>query len=462
MAEQILMPKLGNSVEECLITEWLKNEGDTIAVGDIICTVETDKAAVDVEASAAGVILKILYPEGEEVPVLKPIVIVGKSGEDISNVVTSVPEEAPSKTKTDPVPTSAPVNDSVNITVSGDALLKTGPVPNLTTSVSNVASITTGFSSPRARNLASAEGIDLSVISGSGPAGRIIERDVLNLSSGNAPASAAAIEKMLSSGETRPAVGSGIGGRVLTSDIKTTPVGSKITSSAVTKEIPVKGVRKIISDLMLKSLTTTAQLTLNSSANAENLLRLRKRLKNSSNTLGLKRISVNDLIMFAVVRTLKDYPELNAHFMGNKIIQFGNVNLGIAVDTERGLMVPVVKNVQNLSLKEFADGNRAVYDRISSNTILPDELSGATFTVTNLGGLGIESFAPVLNIPEVAILGVNNIQLKPVLVDSEVVFQSHIGLSLTFNHQALDGAPAARFLQRLNHNIKDIDLLIAL
>jgi len=447
MADQILMPKLGNSVEECLITEWLKNEGDTITVGEVICTVETDKAAVDVEASAAGVILKILYPVGEEVPVLKPIVIVGEPGEDISHVDTSVTDDAPSKTKT----------DSVNISIPGDTLLK--PVSVSETTIKNT---NTGFSSPRARNLASAEGIDISTASGTGPSGRIIERDILKLSSGYAPASAAAIDKMLGSGGVRPAVGSGIGGRVLSSDITSVSMGSNVASIAETREVPVKGIRKIISDLMLKSLNTSAQLTLNSSANAENLLRLRKRLKNSSESLGLNRISVNDLVMFAVVRTLKDYPEVNAHFLGDKIIQYENVNLGIAVDTERGLMVPVVKNVQNLSLKDFASGNRAVYDRINSNTILPDELTGATFTVTNLGGLGIESFTPVLNIPEVAILGVNNIQLKPVKKDDEVVFESFIGLSLTFNHQAMDGAPAARYLQSLSHNIKDIDLLIAI
>ncbi len=449
MAEQILMPKLGNSVEECLITEWLKNEGDTIAVGDIICTVETDKAAVDVEASAAGVILKILYPEGEEVSVLKPIVIVGEPGEDISNVVTSVPDDAPIKNE--------PVPSVVDTPGSGDSPSKTESVPDITGKKSE-----SEFSSPRARNLAYAEGIDLSAIPGTGPSGRIIERDILKISSNNVPVSAAAIEKMLSSGGVRPAIGSGIGGRVLTSDITIATDDFDLTSPAETKEIPVKGVRKIISDLMLKSLTTSAQLTLNSSANAENLLRLRKRLKNSSDTLGLKRISVNDLVMFAVVRTLKGYPELNAHFLGDKIIQYGHVNLGIAVDTDRGLMVPVVKNVQNLSLKDFADNNRNVYDRISSNTILPDELTGATFTVTNLGGLGIESFTPVLNIPEVAIVGVNNIQLKPVRKNSEVIYESFIGLSLTFNHQAIDGAPAARFLHSLSRNIKDIDLLIAL
>jgi pyruvate dehydrogenase E2 component (dihydrolipoamide acetyltransferase) len=452
MADQILMPKLGNSVETCLITEWLKQEGDLVTIGDVICTVETDKAAVDVEASAEGTLLKILYPEGEEVPVLKPIVIVGDSGEDISNLVTSISDENPSITE----------KPSTEIPVTIDIPTKTESVPNAAKSVPDAAVAATGFSSPRARNLASAEGIDISILSGTGPSGRIIERDILKESSGNSPASKAAIEKMLSSGGVRPAIGSGIGGRVLTSDITSAPDSSNVSSAAETKDIPVKGVRKIISDLMLKSLTTTAQLTLNSSANAENLLKLRKRLKNSSESLGLNRISVNDLVMFAVVRTLKDYSELNAHFLDDKIIQYSNVNLGIAVDTKRGLMVPVVKNVQNLSLKDFASGNRAVYDRISANTILPDELSGATFTVTNLGGLGIESFTPVLNIPEVAILGVNNIQLKPVKKNEEVVFESFISLSLTFNHQAMDGAPAARFLHSLSRNIKDIDLLIAL
>lgn len=453
MAKQILMPKLGNSVEECLITEWLKNEGDTVAVGDVICTVETDKAAVDVEASSAGIILKILYPEGEEVPVLTPIVIVGKPGEDISGVVTSVPSDVSGKTE--------PVFNVVT-PVPWEVLLKTEPVPNLTATVPDSTAVTAGAVSPRARNLASAEGINISHVPGTGPSGRIIERDILNAGSGNASASAAAIEKMLATGGVRPALGTGIGGRVLSTDIVNSSSNSSAAVPAGTKEIPVKGVRKIISDLMFKSLTSSAQLTLNSSANAENLLRFRKRLKNSADTLDLKRISVNDLVMFAVVKTLKDFPEVNAHFLGDKIVQYDNVNLGIAVDTERGLMVPVVKNVENLSLKDFAIGNRAVYDRISSNTILPDELSGATFTVTNLGGLGIESFTPVLNIPEVAILGVNNIQLKPVKKDGEVVFESFIGLSLTFNHQAMDGAPAARFLQSLSNNIKEIDLLTAL
>lgn len=450
MADQILMPKLGNSVETCLITEWFKKEGDSISIGDVICTVETDKAAVDVESTVSGIVLKLLYSEGEEVPVLKPILIVGEPGEDISLVDTSVPDDASAKTET------VPVADTPE---PGNVPFKTKPEPVITTEKSE-----SGFSSPRARNLASGKGIDITTISGTGPSGRIIERDVLKMSKGSAPASAAAIEKMLKSGGIRPAVGSGIGGRVVISDITSsqTDLNVELSAEGEQKVIPVKGVRKIISELMLKSITTTAQLTLNSSANAENLLALRKRLKNSSESLGLNRVSVNDLIMFAVVKTLKDYPELNAHFLGDKIVRYSNVNLGIAVDADRGLMVPVVKNVQNLSLKDFASHNRAVYARINENTILPDELTGATFTVTNLGSLGIESFTPVLNIPEVAILGVCNIQLKPILKDGEVIHESHIGLSLTFNHQALDGAPAARFLHRLCLNIKDIDLLIAL
>ncbi len=454
MADQILMPKLGNSVETCLITEWLKKEGEFVDTGEVICTVETDKAAVDVEASASGTILKILYSEGDEVPVLNPIVIVGEEGEDVGSMVfpdsdtdSGGKEEVVSESKNDGQPD---ISETVK---KAEPLVET---------VTGKVSDSSGFVSTRARNLAAAEGIDLSGLSGSGPSGRIIERDVLAVSSEMAPASPAAIEAMLKSGGTRPSRGSGIGGRVVVSDISSFAPSGEPSAAVVNKEIAVKGVRKIISDLMLKSIGTTAQLTLHSSANAENLLSFRKRLKSSPEILGLNSISVNDLVMFAVVKTLKQFPEINAHFLGDKIVQYGNVNLGIAVDTERGLMVPVVKNVESLSLKEFAAGNRAVYSRINDNTILPDELSGATFTVTNLGSLGIESFTPVLNIPEVAILGVNTIQLKPVLKEGEVVHESFIGLSLTFNHQAIDGAPAARFLQSLSRNIKDIDLLAAL
>lgn len=450
MADRILMPKLGNSVETCLIVEWLKIEGDSIAEGDVICAVETDKAAVDVEATATGVLLKILYPEGEEVPVLKPIAIVGEAGEDVSTFMAEEP-------------------DSINSEASNETSVDMDPV---VVEAKNSADtpVMSGLVSPRARNLAFAKGIDIAGISGTGPSDRLIERDVLDLLGDQATATPAAIDKMLKSGGSRPAVGTGIGGRIILSDIgknqqisgtQQVSESSNLTGSD-SKEVSVKGVRKIISNLMLKSMTTTAQLTLNSSANAENLLALRKRLKASSELLGLDRVSLNDLIMFAVVRTLKDYPEINAHFLGDRIFQYVNINLGIAVDTERGLMVPVVKDVQNLTLREFASRTSAVYDRIKGNKILPDELSGATFTITNLGSLGIESFTPILNVPEVAILGVCTIQPKPVFRGDEVIHIPHIGLSLTFNHQALDGAPAAKFLHRLTKNIKDIDLLLAL
>jgi pyruvate dehydrogenase E2 component (dihydrolipoamide acetyltransferase) len=206
----------------------------------------------------------------------------------------------------------------------------------------------------------------------------------------------------------------------------------------------------------------TAQLTLNSSADARKLLAYRKQLKGSPETLGLQKVTINDLIHFVVSRVLLQYPDLNALFTGDAISQYKQVHLGFAVDTPKGLMVPVIRNANRLSLKQMADEARRLASACLEGTIKPDELSGGTFTVSNLGNLGIESFTPVLNPPQVAILGVGNINLKPVGVEEEVQFIQHIGLSLTINHQAVDGAPAARFLQAIAQGLAEVDLLLAL
>jgi pyruvate dehydrogenase E2 component (dihydrolipoamide acetyltransferase) len=228
------------------------------------------------------------------------------------------------------------------------------------------------------------------------------------------------------------------------------------------EDIPIKGVRKVIADRMLESLLTTAQLTLNASADARNLLAYRKRLKNSPEDLGLQNITINDILLFAVSRALSQYSALNAQFQGGTISQYKNVQLACAVDTPRGLVVPVIRNANTLSLKQIAYESKRLAEACLEGTITPDELNGGTFTVTNLGNLGIESFTPILNLPQVGILGVGNINLKPVGLDGDVEFIPHLGLSLTINHQVVDGAPAARFLQTLSQMLADIDLLGAL
>ena len=216
----------------------------------------------------------------------------------------------------------------------------------------------------------------------------------------------------------------------------------------VVTTIPVKGIRKVIADRMMQSLQSAAQLTLQASVKAASLQAFRKKAKANAEVLGLPNITIGDMINFAVVKTLGRFPELNAHFLGKTIEQHSQVHLGVAVDTDRGLLVPVLRNASSMSLTQLSTAFKPLAKSAQDGSIEGDDLSGSTFTVTNLGNLGIDHFTPVLNVPEVAILGVGGLQVKPVRgANGEVEFVDTIALSLTIDHQALDGAPAARFLQ---------------
>jgi pyruvate dehydrogenase E2 component (dihydrolipoamide acetyltransferase) len=227
------------------------------------------------------------------------------------------------------------------------------------------------------------------------------------------------------------------------------------------EEISTKGIRKLIADRMLQSLRNHAQLTLNASADARAFQSFRRKLKESPETLGLGGITLNDFVLYAVSRTLPAYRELNAHWAGDKILRFARVHLGFAVDTPRGLMVPVIRNADLLSLKAISAEAKRLAKACTGGGITPDELAGGTFTISNLGALGIESFTPVLNTPQVAILGVCSVTPKPVMTDGKVEFIPSIGLSLTIDHQAVDGAPGARFLKDLTEAIAGFDILLA-
>ena len=399
MAIPVIMPRQGETVESCLILKWKKEEGDKVSVHESICEVETNKAVFEVEAPEEGIILKIFFKEGDDVPVLSIIALIGQPGEDITSfmpkgILGKETEEKLKITKTKE-PTAPSKEKSF---------------------ASGVVSI-----SPRARHLAQKERVDISKISrGSGPGGRITERDV---------------RKTLSK---------------LQKIIPATEISSKKNIPGTVREIPVQGIRKVIAENMLKSLQTTAQLTLNSSSNASNLLSYRKKLKISSPETGLREITINDIIMYITVKTLLKFKTLNAYFLNDKILEFERINLSFAVDAPHGLVVPVIRNAHLLSLKEIFKEAKRLGNACLQGTVQPDELTGGTFTITNLGSLGIESFTPILNLPQVAVLGVCNIQLKPVMKDNGVKFIPHLGLSLTFDHRAADGAPAARFLKELS------------
>jgi pyruvate dehydrogenase E2 component (dihydrolipoamide acetyltransferase) len=460
MATAVVMPKQGNSVESCIIVSWKKHVGDIVAVDDVLCEVETDKATMDVPSPVAGTLLAAYFKEGDDVPVMTAIAAVGVAGEDTSSLAPAGATAAAPTPALPQVPVPAPPETTP------------APVPAAAAQASREEPVGV---SPRARHLAERKGIDPADLAGSGPGGRVIERDVQAAIAAQPKLTPVAKAMVAEGGYAVPGQGSGPGGRVTSKDLvrseaagqapAPTPPAQPVAFVAAAADdveiVPVKGVRKVIADRMLQSLQTTAQLTLQASADARALQTLRARLKASPEVMGLRGVTINDLVLLAIARTLPQFPGINALFTGDAIRQHKHVQLGVAVDTPRGLMVPVVRSADTLSLRQLSAEAKRLANACLNGKVLPDELNGGTFTVTNLGAFGVEMFTPVLNPPQVAILGVCNIQPKPVEVDGEIRFVPHIGLSLTINHQVVDGAPAARFLQALGQAIAAIDLVLA-
>ena len=442
MATIVVMPQLGNSVESCIIVEWMIAEGDSVAVDQTLASIETDKSTMEVPSTAEGTVLKILWEEGDEVPVKDPLIIVGEPGEDISGLV--------------PGGDDAPVEEThIEQTTS-----RHGTTPAC------ASERATGAVSPRARALAASAGLDTATITeGSGPHGRVIERDVAAAIAAGPVLTSAARAAGVSATE-----GTGIGGRVSVADAGRTPEAAPAAAVAApagadypgaSTSAPLKGVRKVVATRMMESLTTTAQLTLNTTANAAGILALRKKVKNADEALGLNKITLNDLVCFAVSRTLLKYPVFNAHLEDGVLTEFEQVHLGFACDTPRGLLVPVIRSAQALGLKAFSDEAKRLAGGAIDGTIAPDFLSGGTFTVSNIGSFGIETFTPVINLPQTAILGVGAITPRPaVAADGTIGVEQRLNLSLTIDHQVIDGADGARFLRDLVAAIENIDVTV--
>jgi pyruvate dehydrogenase E2 component (dihydrolipoamide acetyltransferase) len=464
MAEQIILPRQGQSVETCLVLNWKKQEGDEVAEGEVLVEVETDKAAFEVESTVAGTLLKILHQEGEDVPVLSPLAIVGQPGEDIAGLAGAPQAASAEQAAVQAAPASPAATAGAEVGASGP--VQATP-PGAATAGGKVTI------SPRARRAAEKSGLNPEQVlaslpegRGSGPRGRILERDVQQaLSRVGAPAqaaSAASTAAAPAAAAVQAATGAPAGPAPAAA-----PAGAAITAAAAVDfpgpvhEVAVRGIRKLIAERMHASLQGSAQYTLHASACAEALLSYRQKLKASAKALGLQSITINDLLNYAVTRLLLRFPAVNSHFIGDKSLLFERVHLAVAVDTPRGLMVPVIRNASLLSLKQITAQAARLHQACLENTVSPDELNGGTFTVSNMGTLGIEGFTPVLNPPQVAILGVGSLQLKPVEREGEVVFERFIGLSLTANHQILDGAPAAAFLSELCRALESFELLLA-
>ena len=390
MATPVELPQLGNTVEECLITRWVKRKGDTVSPGDIVAEIETDKTTFEITAPIGGTVLETFFDEGALVKVFTNIFVIGQPGENVAGFDPRSAIRDPQSAVGDPQ--SAILDPQSPPADRGPRSADRGPF------------------SPRARRFAAEHNFHPVSVAGSGPGGRVLESDV---------------RREYASASKAPAASSNL--------------------------------RATIARRMRESLASAAQYTLHASAGAAGLLALRARLKAAS---PLSHINVNDLVTFCTIQALLDTPDLNAEFIDGRLVKHAEVHIGFAVDTPRGLLAPVVRNAHALSVSDLAVRMKELATKAIDGTIAPDSLSGGTFTISNLGSLGIESFTPLINVPQVAILGVGAIQLKPVRVNGKVEFVDSIGLSLTCDHQVIDGAPGARFLKVLRDKIEGVESLV--
>ena len=444
MANKIILPKLGQTMEEGMIVEWVKHEGDSVDRGDVLFQIESDKAVLEVESKNRGVLRKILVPEGEQVPVLTVVAIIAKEDEDISELLA---ESAGDETAevfaaaTEPVSPAEPAPATPQAPVHTEGRI---------------------IASPRARKAAREKGVDLAYVAGTGPNGRIIEKDVLSYLAAQ-PAATPLARKMaqemgvvlgdLAQEGTRITSGQLVAG--------TTVPATSEGSEPVGELTPMRGVRAIIADRMGTSAHTTAAVTLQSVVDATAFVALRTQLKEAlAQELGFN-VGYNDLLAVIVAKCLVEYSYMNVRLEEGGIRQLSTVNIGLAVDSDRGLLVPVVHDAQTLGVKQFAVQFRELVARVRSGQSQPDDLTGGTFTITNLGMFGVDMFTPIINLPECAILGVGRITSQPAVVDGEIVARQQMWLSLTFDHRLVDGAPAARFLQGIVKYIESPYLLLA-
>lgn len=451
MATVVVMPQLGNSVESCLIVSWLVAVGDDVAENAVVCEVETDKASMEVPTTAAGTVLALLWDEGDDVPVKEPLLVVGAAGEDPKAALDEIGWSGAGDVSASSTDAPPAVDDEPSAPAAEDA----------------PRTAATGASSPRARALAQANSLDIgSVSEGSGPGGRVIERDVRSALSNSTAAAARA------GAHGSDAAGTGIGGRITTADLtapeepaaqapRAASAGTGREYPGASTATPLKGIRKVIAERMMHSLESSAQLTYTTTARAAGLLALRSKLKGSPAELGLNGVTIGDLVGFAAVKAAAKHTNHNAHLADGVLTTFEHVHLGVAVDTPRGLVVPTVRNASQMGLREFSAAGKELAHAAIDGRIDPDLLSGATFTVSNLGGFGIESFTPLLNVPQVAILGVDAIFPRAVIHDDgSVGAEQRIGFSLTADHRVIDGADAARFLQDLVTYVENIDVTV--
>jgi pyruvate dehydrogenase E2 component (dihydrolipoamide acetyltransferase) len=409
MAIPIIMPKQGQSVETCIITRWFKKKGDPVKTGDLLFSYETDKAAFDVESPADGILLDIFYGDGAEVPVLLNVAVIGDADEVIEEFVAVKSDNI----QTEKAEESIQNQEEVKPDFIGEKSVLFKETVDQKIRIS-----------PRAKRYADSKGIDYNNIKGSGPNGRIVCSDVEKVISGSA-----------------------------TGDIKNVQPATDVFVIQ-----PLTNVRKAIAKAMYDSLRNSAQLTHHMSADVRSLLEARRKIKEGVLTNKEQQdITINAMVCWCLIRALEKFPEINSHFLGDEMKIFKRIHLGIAVDTERGLLVPALKNADTLDLLTLSRELKSLAEKCRKGSINPDLIhsTAASFTVSNLGNYGVEMFTPVINLPQSAILGVCAIINRPADLGNNVFgFVPYMGLSLTYDHRAVDGGPATLFLKEVKNQIE--------
>jgi pyruvate dehydrogenase E2 component (dihydrolipoamide acetyltransferase) len=410
MATEVVLPKLGLTQDEGTIVRWVKAEGSRVAKGEPLFEVLTDKATIEVEAPASGVLLRILVPEGATVAVATPIAVIGQPGERIAGGA------------------SGPTAVSGTI-ASGDGRSRV---------------------SPRARALAASHGIDLRSLRGSGPDGRIIERDVQQAA--DAAAGARAV------GATRHTAAQA-------GTAASSASGAAAAQGTAARPVISARLRAIIARRMTESLQGTAQLTLTTEADMADAAKLREEVGAELERRGGVGLTYTDLVVRAAALALRDHPRLNARWTEEGVRLLPDIHIGVAVALDEGLVVPVIRHADRATLAQISAALRDLSERARALRLKPDEMDGGTFTVTNLGMYDVDAFTPILNPPEAAILGVGRAHRRPVAAaqasgEDRVEVRPVMALSLTFDHRVVDGAPAAQFLQRVKHVLEHPYLLL--
>jgi len=401
MTTDVIMPKLGLTMKEGTVVNWLKKEGEHVEKDEPIVEVETDKITNFVEANASGVLLRILAPRGTIVPVTEVIAIIGEPGEEIPSKLV---RETESPRSVNEIMETTEVADKTSSTQTDQEAIRISPL---------------------ARKLAEEYKVDPTKIKGTGPGGRIVKEDIIRAATTATSAPQPQIPLEIEVSET----------------------------------IPLTGTRKTIADRLSQSYHSAVHTTVITEVDMTEIVKYRQRLSETKEGTSAS-MTYTSIIAKSVAAALKNHPVINSTLVGDAIKVFGEVNLGVAVDVEGGLIVPVIRHAEKKSLMEIASVLTEMADKARKRLLSVEDISFGTFTITNLGALGVHTFIPIINPPQAAILGVGMVEQKPAVINGKIEIRSKMNLSLVFDHRIIDGAEAARFLQTLKKMMENPSVLI--